>query len=274
MAFRVSHEKSLNKQLVQELLDRSVDIVKIENFINLEVYKGLIDHIRHFPKQLNIADGCFFPLPYSTIRKDQATEAGAFSLYQESQKTLVQFEDQTIKQISERFIAILENEAGCKPLVVYGNKKLNPIGFRVLYAGKKGIDIHCENAFLNQLEDNFKEELLNHVDLENAISIFVTISAPEKGGRLMMFDKEWEDVKINVNETAYDERHDSEGSIFTNRQLGKANISYHTCQEAEAVIFRAAQIWHGIEQLEGNKDRISIGCFIAKGNDGNFYYWS
>jgi len=53
-----------------------------------------------------------------------------------------------------------------------------PKAIRLLYENKNGIDIHCENAFLNQLSDSFKLNISKKIDLENALSFFVVVKSP------------------------------------------------------------------------------------------------
>ncbi len=274
MDIKVSHEPCFRKQLLQQLMDKNLDVAVIENLFDLNVLNDFEKDLQHFPKDLNLEDGYFFPLPYSSIRMDHDNKQDVFQAYKDSYKNLSQVASAPLRQISKRFIEIIEKEGGCKPLLVFDNIKLNPMGFRVLFSNKQGIDIHCENAFLNQLELKFKKQLFEKVDLENAVSIFVTISAPDIGGGLTIFDKEWETVKINMNETSYEERHDSEGSMFMNRHLSKPKRYKRPCKTGEAVVFRAAQMWHGIEKIEGAKERISMGCFISMGKDGEYYYWA
>lgn len=274
MDIKVSHETCFRKQLLRKLMDKTLDVAVINNLFDLNVLNDFEKDLQDFPKDLNLEDGYFFPLPYSSIRMDHGNKQDVFKAYKDSYINLSQVVSAPLNQISKRFIEIIEKEGDCKPLLVFDNIKLNPMGFRVLFSNKQGIDIHCENAFLNQLELKFKKQLFEKVDLENAISLFVTISAPDIGGGLTIFDKEWETVKINMNETSYEERHDSEGAMFVNRQLSKPKRYKHPCKTGEAIVFRAAQMWHGIEKIEGSKERISMGCFIAKGKDGAYYYWA
>jgi hypothetical protein len=77
-----------------------------------------------------------------------------------------------------------------------------------------------------------------------------------------------------LDSTTYEERHDLNGSLFKNRNKSEVTSSSYNMQKGDAVVFRAAQLWHAIQPPIGLKNRITVGCFIAKGRDGNFYYWA
>ena len=62
--------------------------------------------------------------------------------------------------------------------------------------------------------------------------------------------------------------------IATVAALAFENNKSIELDNGDTIIFRAAQIWHAINRIEGAKDRITLGCFIAQGYDKNLYYWS
>jgi hypothetical protein len=151
---------------------------------------------------------------------------------------------------------------------------MSHLNTRILYSKKNGIDIHCENAFIHQLNEKFANWLKSKVDLDNAISFFLILQKSVKGGDLILYNQTWEKISFKLDTTTYEERHDINGSIFKNRNIDHVSYKRSSPNAGDAVVFRAAQIWQSIDKIEGSSDRISIGCFIAKGYDGKNYYWA
>lgn len=276
---RAIGKNNLSQNSFLDLLESKIDLIEVSDFITneecLNIKKDLSKN-KTKSKQigLDLNDGYFFPYPYSSIRQDQGSSDAAIEKYI---KTSIHFKNlylPTPESAFSKLIELLEKKSNAKLLKLPHKFEMAPLNCRILYAQKNGIDIHCENAFLNQLDTNFKKDLYDLVDLENALSIFIMIQSPEEGGELVLFDKDWKNTVININHTSYEERHDIEGSIFTNRFYSKPEKIMVKQKERSATIFRAASLWHSINFIKGHKDRITIGCFFAKGKDGNIYYWA
>lgn len=222
---------------------------------------------------LKIDDGSFFPLPYSTIRTDFENNENSLVNYLKSVNEFNSILKSNNLNSLKKIIEKIKLTFSAKILEIDEHQML-PIGVRILNSKKKGIDIHCENAFLNQLNEPFKQKIIEKIDLENAISIYIKLEEAEIGGELIVFEYEWKDVKIELNKTSYEERHDMEGSIFTSRGWAKRKTNKLEVSSGNLIAFRAAQIWHAVNKIEGEKNRVTIGCFIAKGKDGNNYFWA
>ena len=225
--------------------------------------------------RLTLPDGFFLPLPYSTVNERFDNEKEALDEYfNHAHVALHQFNS---KQIN--WFEWFENQlktlfsTQLKPLAFNGNS-FSPFGIRVLSAEKNGLDIHCENAFLHQLKPSFREWLTSQVDVENALSLFITLQAPQVGGELAVFDTDWDSFSLPLDSTSYEERHDLVGSLFHNRNKPEVKSTIFDMNTGDAVVFRAAQLWHAITPPKGTINRITIGCFIAKGKDNNYYYWA
>ncbi|MEX2410861.1 MAG: hypothetical protein WD607_05715 [Candidatus Paceibacterota bacterium] len=279
LKYKNIENSTIDKATLSSLFQRNTDIINIDNFINLNTADKLLSTLRISDKNedngyFRLPDGCFFPFPYSIIRGDQENATEALNNYLSSNKAFSKRFFTSEHAAANVIRKQIEQSGGTKLLCLPNQICLSPLSFRVLFSGKNGIDIHCENAFLNQLDSEFKKNIYEVIDLENALSLFITLQAPEEGGELVLFNKTWENTQINVNETSYEERHNIDGSIFKNR--GHTNIEHYMIKpkKCSATIFRAAQIWHSINYIGGNLDRVTIGCFIAEGKDGNIYYWA
>lgn len=127
---------------------------------------------------------------------------------------------------------------------------------------------------ISKLTPAFSEWIKLKVDLENALSVFSVIQKQDKGGELFLYDLEWENFNYKLNDSTYEERHTIDGQFFSSRGIKDPERKSIELNNGDTVIFRAAQIWHAINKIEGDKVRITLGCFIAQGYDKNLYYWS
>lgn len=140
-------------------------------------------------------------------------------------------------------------------------------------AANYAIEIHCENSFVSQLNKTLKNFLLEKVDLMDAISFYTMLQKPEIGGDLILFDKNWDETPVEAGNL--DEKTRKNEKLFFN---SSTEIPHKRIQlnQGDMVFFRAAQIWHCIDEVKGSKPRITAGGFLAaplKG-DSKYFYWS
>ena len=258
---------------------RLKDLVLIKNLIseNDSSFEKTISELQiQFPStQLTLNDGFFLPRPYSTVNEQFDDEQEALDCYfslADLAKSEFKFNQVLVADWFENQLQRVFSDK-LRPLT-YNQKSFAPFGIRVLTAEKNGLDIHCENAFLHQLMPNFRKWLQTKIDIENSISFVISLDAPEEGGELIVFDMDWNQFPLRLDTTTYEERHDLNGSLFTNRNKSNVNATGFQLQSGDAVVFRAGQLWHAVQPPKGSKNRITIGCFIAKGHDNKYYYWA
>lgn len=263
---------SIDKMTLHKLLSKKEDILLLESFLSSQevedVKKQLLNSFENNDYNLKMSDGIFFPFPYSSVHKDFANATDNYFKFSrdfnQKHSKLIEF---IINRIEEKFnckVYPLEHELG----------KMSELNTRILFSQKNGIDIHCENAFIHQLRDDFSQWLYSKVDLENSISFFTVLQKPQKGGNLVIYNQTWKDISFKLETASYEEKHDIHGSIFTNRNVKNLTKEIVDISVGEAIFFRAAQIWHGISKIESSPDRITLGCFLAEGSDGKIYYWA
>jgi hypothetical protein len=139
------------------------------------------------------------------------------------------------------------------------------INIRQLNSGSEGIDIHCENAFINELDENIKKQLEKKLDLLNAVSVLITLQNSEGGGCLEIFNSDWDSMNINLSDCTKAERSPKNWENFF-KKFTKKDIQKNTIlsEPGDVVIFRAAQLWHNVSDVTGNKPRLTAGFFSAK----------
>lgn len=274
-------ENNLQEEF-KKLFSKKIDVLTLNKFINLLDINSILDSINNnIPAiesaKLLIPDGYFYPYPYSTIQGSGKNADDMLKNYFTKSILFNEgFSSINLGSINKWYVEKLETIFGIKLINLkteYGLEfaKLN---LRILESGKNGIDIHCENAFIHQLIPSFSNWLKKKVNLEHALSVFTVIQKAEIGGELFLYSLEWDNFKHKLNESSYEERHDVEGSFFTSRGIENPEKTSITLEAGDTVIFRAAQIWHAINKIDGKQNRITLGCFIAEGYDNNFYYWS
>jgi hypothetical protein len=240
----------------------------------LSTLRAAVDH--HAECLLSMPDGYFFPHPYSTVHGAE-TDPEAFL---EGYFSMAAIANSLSLPNAGNIADLLRKKVECvlgRPLNALSYNETHTFakfGLRVLLAGKNGIDIHCENAFLHQLRPDMSSWLKAHVDIERAISFFTILQAPEVGGELVLFNKTWDEFSVKLDESTYEERHDLKGSLFTNRGAAMPTRHPYRPEQGQAVLFPAAQIWHCINRIGGGTDRVTIGFFVAEGKDGNHYFWA
>jgi hypothetical protein len=269
-------------ELLNLLLIKKLDVLFLSKWIETEEIDNLVYEIDNGLSNLEtskmiIPDGYFYPYPYSVVQGVE--EEAEIMLKKYFTSAIVVNNDFIVKgigNVSNWYQSKLEKLLKVKLINLkteYG-LEFAKTNLRILESAKNGIDIHCENAFLHQLTPGFAEWMKLKVDLENALSVFSMIQKPDKGGELFLYDLEWKNFEYKLNESSYEERHNIDGSFFSSRGIENPKRKSIELDNGDTVIFRAAQIWHAINKIEGNKNRITLGCFIALGYDNKIYFWS
>lgn len=274
---KIDYTEVFNQLLVQKLdvllLSKWIETAELDNLMN-EIDNGLGNLERG---KVMIPDGYFYPYPYSVVQGVEKEAETMLMKYFTSAITVNNdFVAEGIGNVSNWYQNKLEKLFKVKLINLKTDYGLEfaKTNLRILETTKNGIDIHCENAFLHQLTPAFSEWMKLKVDIENALSVFSVIQKPDRGGELFLYDLDWENFKYKLNDSTYEERHDIEGQFFSARGIKNPERKSIELDNGDTVIFRAAQIWHAINRIEGAKDRITLGCFIAQGYDKNLYYWS
>ena len=140
-----------------------------------------------------------------------------------------------------------------------------PFGsFRRLYKEVGGFDLHCGNDLQRQFE-LFYRELSHQVEIKNQVSYFIVLQQAEEGGELTTYSLPWEEgqTKMGPNEVGEDCLKLPDGSIInlhTDRRVGSESVNP---QPGDLILFQGGQLWHRVEIVKGNQDRITFGGFLG-----------
>ncbi len=104
--------------------------------------------------------------------------------------------------------------------------------------------------------------------LETELSYYLLLQKPSSGGSLTLYDLQWHNTPqeyIRPEVFMAEQRDD-----FLDN-LDRMHISL---SEGEMIIFAANRIWHRVDAVQGNTNRITIGGFITESLDDRCqYYW-
>lgn len=269
-AYRIDH--------LQDLYYKKNDVLIIQDYINNNENLGLVSEFKKFEDSnlsFKFSDaGSSFPIPYSLV--NSYFHSNPIQEYLNSAKNLNNKID--VKCSSNPLSHLIEKieKLGLKRLSLNEDNYLSPVNFRRLNSLKNGIDLHCENSFKDDLDENFKAMLYSKIDIENILSFFIVLQKPETGGELIIYNQEWDNVKIPTFELTKNNREDKSGNILDNYSTKKTKSTFIDLEVNELIIFRGAQIYHAINNIHGNIDRITVGGFIGQSinNDEEYYYWA
>ncbi|MCS6955795.1 MAG: hypothetical protein NZM44_05510, partial [Candidatus Calescibacterium sp.] len=113
-----------------------------------------------------------------------------------------------------------------------------------------------------------RERINAHVSATTMISWFFTLQTPDQGGELWVLDNEYE----NLNTNTMDNFVGREEYLSDNH---KNHLLIRT-EPGSLLIFKGGSYWHKVIPPEpGNKERITLGGFMALSHDNStWYYWS
>jgi hypothetical protein len=277
----LSKDKQIHNKF-ESLIRKDLDVLVVKNAIpninlnNLEtkiealskVCKNIITH-----KNLTI-----YPLSYAVIHDRGSEEENKdliSAFFDESEKSFSELRnligENSINSIENIINLVTNNKAS---ILEKNGLKFPSLNLRLMRPIEEyAIEIHCENSFISQLNSDMKVFLLNQLDLKNAISFYTVLQAPESGGDLVLIDKTWDKTPIHAGNLDLATRKNKH--LFFKNQF-PINQFKVPIEQGDMVFFRAAQIWHYIDQIDGQKPRITIGGFLAKSKlaKNHYYGWS
>lgn len=257
---------------------RTIDGVLIKNVLSNNQCNTIIGNLHKLsPKQKFEIHGCggfLYPITFNQLRPDDNYNVFKERYFKEAlefRKNFTQIFEVDIENIIR---TIFSSISGGRPILVppgiSNYETMMPATLRVFEAGRGGVFPHCHNNYDKELNSELVNHFRTFIDFDNQISFFIMIKKPEYGGQLTLFNveaKEAEQKRGDKDILRYD------GSIFDTSLPSNKNLI--EVDEGDMFIFAGGNIWHQIEEIQGKKDRITIGGFgtFSKSNS-EFYYWS
>jgi hypothetical protein len=133
---------------------------------------------------------------------------------------------------------------------------------RVLPPGS-GIELHCDNNLAHHPSYRHLKTLL---DINHQMSYFVPISAPESGGELVLYEREWSRDDDADTEYVYEKP--------MSTVAGRAHMTVRP-GVGDLLIFAGGTIYHEVTKVVGPGTRRTIGGFLARSLDDTWVgFWS
>ena len=137
--------------------------------------------------------------------------------------------------------------------------------------GQGFTSIQCGNYF-RTVSQHFYEHLEGQVDVFDQLGFFFMLQTAEEGGSLSLFNLEWEEGQTK---TRVEEPDTVVLSDKTHRRVTAMEAQALNPRQGDWVIFAAGQIWHRLEPVLGNRERITLGGYAAYSYDKkSLYHWS
>lgn len=162
----------------------------------------------------------------------------------------------------ERVEALLSKVSGGRTVEIASENTQTyaPAQIRFMEPNKGGLIIHKGSQNLHNPPFAHLREITK---IYEHLSYFIVIDKPEEGGELIVYDlppeestKDFEDL---VKSSAFE----------------KCEKRYVRPDIGDMVLFHGGPIWHKVADIKGNKNRITIGGFVALSKDEQkIFYWS
>lgn len=101
------------------------------------------------------------------------------------------------------------------------------------------------------------------------------LQEPEEGGKLRVYNKTWEEAKkYNDRNNTLISEDGKEISLDDSSEIEKVELGL---EAGNLLIFQGGRLWHRVEKVLGNKERVTLGGFLGFGKDetdNNVYLWA
>ena len=273
----LDYSKNLKQIDYKKLFDKKIDVLIVRNFLNKEEIKTAQSIINKIPKDEFIwHDERYKSIPpvFEYINKMNNLN-DYFSLCRNKGTILNQIFG--VFSLENKCIELFSN--------IFGKSKENirrftlnstisnpfPSGcLRIIPPQYGEIKIHADNNFYPN-NSRIHNDFTSVIDLSNHISYILTIQGAEKGGNLVLYD---------IDQFEYDQL-SKDGKAVLKKDTKKEHLidSFLTkeiiANDGDLVLFSGGRIWHSVNKMKGEKERITYGGFSALGKDKQtIYLWT
>lgn len=146
-----------------------------------------------------------------------------------------------------------------------------PTQYRRLKQSTEGFPIHCGNAF-EKLSPSFYAHLRKTVETTDQLSYYIVLQNTEKGGELTLYNQKWSEEQSMRNQHEFNL---DNVQVFNSLEISTQNKMSLRPEVGDMLVYEGGNIWHKVEPILGNGDRITLGGFIGFNTHQNeVYIWS
>lgn len=265
----------LNSRLLEDLFQRKLHGHIQRGFLSK---KECEDLVINFYKEVGTSKDpkstLIYPPNFYQIRNENVDAKH----YQRAKDYIEQFPSTYGVDVHEKFFSFLQSiHPNVKVEIPPGkeNGYYQPTTFRSLPPDETVMFAHCENQ-LRELFDAHCAYLSEMTDIYDSLSFFVMLQEPEQGGRLVLYNVDWDRAKkggasrTNSVELVTGERInlDAKGSSIENVKIDM--------KAGDLILFPGGQVWHSVEPVSGSTNRVTFGGFLSKGKKDadTLFVWS
>jgi hypothetical protein len=155
------------------------------------------------------------------------------------------------------------------------NGYYQPTTFRSLPPNDVVMYAHCENQ-LREIFDEHCAYLSTMTDIYDSLSFFIMLKEPSEGGRLILYNVDWDRAKKNAKSRTNSVLLTTGEAINLDDKKSPIGNLKIDMQTGDLIIFPGGQLWHSVESVAGDKNRVTFGGFLSKGRneEDTLYVWS
>ncbi|MEZ4931460.1 MAG: 2OG-Fe(II) oxygenase [Saprospiraceae bacterium] len=245
-----------------------------------EVNTILENHFKTFPKNKKVINGgiSIYPEPFAQIHQSFGESKDLFQAYFLSNlKFWRGFKEDFGVDFENRLQTILGKMANGRSISPFrGVDEIGvypPASFRVLNPAEKGfLNVHCGNYFHKEFPQ-FYSHIEKNMNVKDQLSYFVMLQDSEKGGELILYDIDWSDAEIRLDGGKIIKT--KKGQLLELENPAKVNRQIVAPKPGDMIVFAGGRIWHKVQEVEGGRERITLGGFLSISHDGqSLYIWS
>ncbi len=264
----------------KQIQSREEDGMIIRNFISADICKLLVKNLKKENKNYHSLHDPIFPSSFAQIdRNSENFKDEMASCFLDSSSFIDNFSSVYEFDLPKKISAIfskLNPDKEHRMAHGFDNKGCYVPGtFRVQHPDNVTINLHCGNQFI-QMFPKYYEHLSSKVDVMDQLSYFIMLQEPDEGGRLILYDVSWNDAQDC--DTVTNSIIMLDGKTIPLDVSSAIKSSTLEIRNGDLLIFSGGQIWHSVEQVRGNTERVTFGGFIGFGssptNNNRFYLWS
>jgi hypothetical protein len=266
--------KSISLQNLKGLV---ADAIVIKNFLSPIEVQTIIDALFQTPENKPpFKASTTYPFSFFQLDREDPNFASILNTYYNQSKAFrLSFYNRFGVDMEQKFTAILTGLNQDNPaqiLEIDDDGSCIPFTFRIVAPEKNHIKLHADNMF-QQFAPEFYRNLSDKAEVHNQLSFFTVLQKPEIGGELSICNVAWDVAKdFNIEKQSIILEN---GTHLHTNNPNELFVEQFDLNEGDLIVFPGGQLYHRIEEVYGNKARITMGGFIGYSKENkDVYYWS
>jgi hypothetical protein len=261
---------------IRNMQDNKVDGFIIKNALSLEEVELVDKAVRALPNQdlgvYHHQKGFAYPRPFSNLGAEVQDAEKFFRELGNVRSISTEYFE---VDLESRLFDILGKMGGGRKINAPVPKNIEgssmPFGIRYLSSSTGVLEVHCGNLFHDRHSAFYDH--IQDVDAFNQLSFFFMIQ-PSESSDLVLLDRRWSPGQHKADFNDVYSFIDENGKEVDCSLNGINRMTLHL-EPGDFLTFTGGPIWHLVEEVKGEKGRISVGGFIGfSKNDDEILCWA